>query len=235
MKPAGLPRFGIPLLAALLLHGLWLSLSQLQSSRQTPQTKLSARDDTAELLVLSRRLPEEQEIETIPLPPRLSLPPPPPALFSAAGTATPKQRALRVAPPRRLPGATKARAPGVKSPLRTPAARPPDPDGAGALATLAEGAGGDATPETSPLLRPAGEAADSWRKLWEGARPASAPGKKLGDLPESVELRELPLSQARGAGVIPSHGQAVVLSDHLILLWIENGTLWMLRSPTTPG
>ena len=57
----------------------------------------------------------------------------------------------------------------------------------------------------------------------------------LADLPESVELRELPLSQARGAGVIPSHGQAVVLSDHLILLWIENGTLWMLRNPTTPG
>lgn len=237
MKPAGLPRFGIPLLAAVLLHGLWLSLSQLQSSRQTLPTKLSARDDTAELLVLSRRLPEEQEIVTIPLPPRLSLPPPPPPLLSAAGTATPKQRALRVAPPRRLPGATKARAraPGVKSPLRTPAARPPDPDGSAALASLAEGAGGDATAETLPLLRPAGEAADSWRKLWEGARPASAPGKKLGDLPDSVELRELPLSQARGAGVIPSHGQAVVLSDHLILLWIENGTLWMLRSPTTPG
>jgi hypothetical protein len=248
MKIPALPRLGIPLLAALLLHGLGLSLSHLQSSRQPPTVRLSARDDTAELLVLSRRLPEEQEMGTLPLPPRLSLPPPPPALLSAAGTASPKKSKLRVAPPRRLPVAARARGSGTKSPLRTTTTRPPDPERSGALATLEslrdqaalpasaeEGAAGDATGETPPLLRPTGEAADSWRKLWEGARPETAPAKELGDLPASVELRKLPLTQAREAGVMPSHGQAVVLADHLILLWIENGTLWMLRSPTTPG
>jgi hypothetical protein len=248
MKLPALPRLGIPLLAALLLHGLGLSLSHLQSSRQPPPVKLSARDDTAELLVLSRRLPEEPEMGTLPLPPRLSLPPPPPALLSAAGTASPKKSKLRVTPPRRLPGASRAMAPGTKSPLGTTAARPPDPERSGALATLEslreqaalpasaeEGAVRDAPGVPPPLLRPTGEAADSWRKLWEGALPESTPAKELGDLPASVELRKLPLTQARGAGVIPSHGQAVVLADHLILLWIENGTLWMLRSPTTPG
>ena len=102
-------------------------------------------------------------------------------------------------------------------------------------ASAEEGTVVDAPGNPPPLLRPAGEAADAWQKLWEGARPESSPGKELGDLPASVELRRLPLTQARGAGVIPSHGQAVVLADHVILLWIEKGTLWLLRSPTTPG
>jgi hypothetical protein len=248
MKLPALPRLGLPLLAALLLHGLGLSFSHLQSSRQRPPVRLSARDDTAELLVLSRRLPEEQEMGTIPLPPRLSLPPPPPALLSAAGSASPKKSKLRVAPPRRPAGAAVAKASTTKSPLRTTSTRPPDPAVSGALATLEslreqaalpasaeEGAAGDSSGETPPLLRPTGEAADAWRKLWEGARPESTPAKELGDLPASVELRKLPLTQARGTGLIPSHGQAVVLADHLILLWIDNGTLWLLRSPTTPG
>jgi hypothetical protein len=262
VKLPALPRLGIPLLAALLLHGLGLSLSHLQSKRQPPMVRLSARDDTADLLVLSRRLPEEQEMGTIPLPPRLSLPPPPPALLSAlppppdatkrrppaAGTTSPKKRALQVPAPRRLPGATRAVGSGTKSSPGTTTTRPPDPAVSAALATLEslreqaalpasaeEGTFADATGTKPPLLRPVGEAADSWRKLWEGARPESTPAEELGDLPASVELRKLPITQARGAGVIPSHGQAVVLADHLILLWIENGTLWMLRSPTRPG
>jgi hypothetical protein len=250
MKRDALPRLGIPLLAALLLHGLGLSLSHLQSSRRPPPAKLSARDDTAELLVLSRGLAEEPAMEAIPLPPRLSLPPPPPppALLPEAGTASPKKAAPRVVPPRRLPGAARAKTPGAKPPSEATKPRPPDPGTAGPLAvlrSLREQASQPASEETEtttdsagnspPLLRPAGESVDAWRKLWETARPESTPGKELGDLPASVEVRRLPLTQTQGAGVIATHGQAVVLADHLILLWIENGTLWLLRSPTTPG
>lgn len=263
MKRPALPPLGIPLLAALLLHGLWLSLSHLQRSREPLSAKLSARDDTADLLVLSERLPDEQEMATIPLPPQLSLPPPPPALVTAlppppdatrrritpvTGTPNQKKGTLRVARSPRRPGAARAVASGAKSPPGTTTARPQDPAASGALATLEslrdkaarspsneEGDLVATAGQNSPLLRPEGEAADSWRKLWEGARSESAPSKEFGNLPESVELRKLPLPQARVTGVNPTHGQAVVLADHLILLWIENGTLWLLRSPTTPG
>jgi len=261
MRRHALPSLGVPLLAAVLLHGLWLSFNHLQRSRLSPPAKLSARDDTADLLQLSRRLPDEQEMGTVPLPPQLTLPPPPPELLSAlppppetakrraaAGAVATKKGSLRLALPPRRPGATRAVSPGAKPPGRPATARVAESAPLGPLATLlalrdqvalpaatAESALQAATGESPLLLRPEGETADSFRKLWEGARSDSTPSGELGDLPETVELRELPLTQARGAGLNPSHRQAVVLADHLILFWIDNSTLWMLRSPTTPG
>lgn len=86
---------------------------------------------------------------------------------------------------------------------------------------LARAPGGGAAPRAS--------AADL--RLWTLAKPSRpAPGSLQG-LPAELAVRELPLSQARGSGADIRHRKLVRLDDGLLLLWVEDSTLWLVRSP----
>jgi len=81
--------------------------------------------------------------------------------------------------------------------------------------------GGGAAPRAS--------AAD--RRLWTLAKPSRpAPGSMEG-LPAELAVREVPLSQARGSGADIRHRRLVRLDDGLLLLWVEDSKLWLVRSP----
>ena len=76
---------------------------------------------------------------------------------------------------------------------------------------------------------PRGSAADL--RLWTLAKPSRpAPGSLQG-LPAELAVRELPLSQARGSGADIRHRRLVRLDDGLLLLWVEDSKLWLVRSP----
>ena len=49
--------------------------------------------------------------------------------------------------------------------------------------------------------------------------------------PPQAELRRLPLQRARQEGLEPDSGQLLRLDGHRLLLWIEGGDLWLLRTP----
>jgi len=76
---------------------------------------------------------------------------------------------------------------------------------------------------------PRGSAADL--RLWTLAKPSlPAPGSLQG-LPAELEVRELTLSQARGSGADIRHRRLVRLDNGLLLLWVEDSKLWLVRSP----
>jgi hypothetical protein len=50
-------------------------------------------------------------------------------------------------------------------------------------------------------------------------------------LPAELAVREVPLSQARRSGADIRHRRLVRLDDGLLLLWVEDSTLWLVRSP----
>jgi hypothetical protein len=289
-----LPPLALPLVAAVLAHGLWISYAQLRRSRQPPPAALSARDNTPELLRFSRRMPLEQSLGTVPLPPASTLPPPPPDLLmplpgpgggsrsvgapaatrqrtTIAMAATPRQATARQATAGQAPahrtatsrrpglGPTDPSPPTLSAPgaaaLNAPAGEDTAEKGSGPapegpLATLRtvrrlaagpaiDGRAAADTREAGAipldgaplLLRPEGSAGQAYEKLWTGAQPATAPPTEMGDLPEGVELRRLPLAQARSRGVLPVHRQGVLLGGHVLLFWVDGPTLWLLRAP----
>jgi len=76
---------------------------------------------------------------------------------------------------------------------------------------------------------PRASAAD--RRLWTLAKPSRpAPGSMEG-LPAELAVREVPLSQARGSGADIRHRRLVRLDDGLLLLWVEDSKLWLVRAP----
>jgi hypothetical protein len=50
-------------------------------------------------------------------------------------------------------------------------------------------------------------------------------------LPAELAVRELTLSQARGSGADIRHRRLVRLDNGLLLLWVEDSKLWLVRSP----
>jgi len=50
-------------------------------------------------------------------------------------------------------------------------------------------------------------------------------------LPAELAVREVPLSQARGSGADIRHRRLVRLDDGLLLLWVEDSKLWLVRAP----
>jgi hypothetical protein len=243
MKIPGLPRrrgagpLGLALLAAVLLHALWLAEAQLRQRRQPTPTRLERADDTPELLVFSRQPPEPLGLETVPLPPPEAIPPPPP-LLPKLGDATPKG----AAPPRR-PG--KAPVAIGKRPATAPRATPrlaavpgsgrrpgPPPLPPLPVATPLEALrealrrGPDSPP---PPLE--GPALQSWRTLWQSGDPNPAPPPAWAARPAEAEVRRLPLARARAEGVEVESGRLLRLDDQLLLLWIEGDQLWLLRLP----
>jgi hypothetical protein len=69
------------------------------------------------------------------------------------------------------------------------------------------------------------------RQLWTLAKPSQpAPGSLQG-LPAGLEVREVPLSKARASGADIRHRKLVRLDDGVLLLWVDDSTLWLVRSP----
>lgn len=234
----------LALLAALLLHGLWLAELQLRQRRQPPPQRLERPDDTPELLVFSRQPPEPLGLETVPLPLPSALSPPPPLLPEQRGPGKPP-----APPPGQGPRAGAAAGsrtsspgrPGIASrPVARPAARrlprpglrpgppplPPLPPAA-PLDALREARARGA--EASPPL--AGEALERWRSLWQSAEVGLSPPAALAARPADAELRRLPLAQVRAQGLEPEPGRPLRLDDHWLLPWIDGEQLWLLRVP----
>lgn len=249
MRVPPLPRWrdasplALALLAALLLHGLWLAELQLRQRRQPPPQGLQRPDDTPELLVFSRQPPEPLGLETVPLPPPSALPPPPPLLPEQRGSAKPKATASRTSPSSRPGSASRpgnASRPAVHQATR-PAGRPlprpglrqqgppplPPLPSVGPLEALREAR--TRGPEASPPL--AGELQQRWRALWQSAEAGGSPPAALAGRPADGELRRLPLAQARAGGLEPDSGRPLRLDDHWLLPWIEGEQLWLLRLP----
>jgi hypothetical protein len=82
-------------------------------------------------------------------------------------------------------------------------------------------------------LKPEAEAAAAYLTLWERARPASALPGAGGPAAQELELRSLPLAEARRLSrtAIPRQHQGVLLGDRLLLLWPEGNQLWLMRVP----
>ena len=66
-------------------------------------------------------------------------------------------------------------------------------------------------------------------RLWAIARPLRTPLNGLEGLPESLSIRQIPLSEARRSGADVTHQRIVRLEDGSMLLWSDGGTLWLLR------
>jgi hypothetical protein len=89
--------------------------------------------------------------------------------------------------------------------------------------------GGDLALTPRRDAAPRASAADL--RLWTLAKPSRpAPGSLQG-LPAELAVRELTLSQARGSGADIRHRRLVRLDNGLLLLWVEDSTLWLVRSP----
>jgi hypothetical protein len=99
----------------------------------------------------------------------------------------------------------------------------PGPDLAG------KASGGDLarTPTGGAALR----ATPADRRLWTLAKPSQPAAVSLQGLPTELEVREVPLNKARGSGADIRHRKLVRLDDGVLLLWVENSTLWLVRSP----
>ena len=239
------PPLALALLTALAVHLLALAYGQLAAGRLAAGGQRSPvpppHDDTPELLEFSRQQPLEETLATVPLPPPSTLPPPPDLLPAAAppqkagrNQARTKQRQKSQAP--RLAPALKRRSPAPRPPL------PPDPSQPGrpalvaatdppaTLALLLEQA---RRGEVADLLKPEAAAAATYVTLWERARPASALPGAGGPAAQELELRRLPLAEARrhSRAAIPRQHQGVLLGDRLLLLWPEGNQLWLLRVP----
>ena len=215
--PVQIRRFGLPLFAALLLHGLWWSLLQLRHSRLPAPPVLAVRDDTPELLRFSRRQePLVVDVSPIPLPP--ADPPPPPPVASPPSAGSPPS-------PRTSPS------PSPSPPRRRPQARvqpapPPPPALLAALAELRR------SPPPAGQARPlAAVSAESWQHVWQAARPARTPGGAWSRLPDGVRCRQLPAGFALPRGLPLRHGQGVGLGGEVLLVWRQGSHVWLLRAP----
>jgi len=223
---------GVPLLAALVLHGLLLAAAGLRSAPAGP-VPVPRADDTPELLVFSRLPPEPLPGDPVPLPPSELLPaPPPPRLPSRPRRprAEPLTSSTRTRP--RTASRTPARATAMASvPARanTPTrAKPPAPPAPAVPSDAAAGAVATMAPEQ----------AERWRLLWLSAEagaslppPPAALAAALALAPTPAELRRLPLQRARQEAVEPASGQLLRLDGQRLLLWVEGPDLWLLRLP----
>jgi hypothetical protein len=238
---------GLALLAALLLHTLWLAEGQVRRRRQPAPVRLERADDTPELLVFSRQPVEPLALDSVPLPPPTAMPPPPPDLpdlRSGGMRSAPAPRPpLRPRPARRAAGLS-ARPAARPSPAPRSAPRPGGPPfsqgrpgGPPPLPPLPAAAPLEALREArrrGPDAGPApveGEGQQRWRALWQGAEAGPSPPDALAARPDDGELRRLPLARARAQGLDPESGRPLRLEDHWLLPWIEGDQLWLLRTP----
>jgi hypothetical protein len=81
-------------------------------------------------------------------------------------------------------------------------------------------------------LRLSAAAEVPYRILWEKASAPDSRPESLSSLPDTVELRRLPLATARDLGLSQPHGISVQSPRGLLLLWVEGSDLWLIRRPS---
>jgi hypothetical protein len=143
----------------------------------------------------------------------------------ALGAGSPARLALE----KGLNDAGSASAQEAPEPGRDEKADPRSGGGTPGPELAGKASGGDLARTPRGGAAPRGIAADL--RLWTLAKPSRpAPGSLQG-LPAELAVRELPLSQARASGADIRHRKLVRLDDGLLLLWVEDSTLWLVRSP----
>lgn len=203
----------IPLLLAVLLNAALLSVmlhSEGEGQGQASRRRLPA-SNTPELVRYSRSAARTQPPAAAADLEALTLPPPPVDLL-------PDQAAVE----------------GPPAPPQTPRAETganPKPSSTGQpQAAEARSAGTTAPPEAA--LKPANAPSRALlESLWSTARPATERPAPLVGLPAAMELRALPLNQAREAGLDDLPRTAVQSGGGIWLVWSDGHQLWLLRAP----
>ena len=86
-------------------------------------------------------------------------------------------------------------------------------------------------------LGPALKGADAlpYLRLWDEAVPVPLAAGTDKAPSDAAQARRLPLAAARALGLDPGQQQWLKTKDQWLLVWIDGSTLWMLKSPVTPG
>ncbi|MCP9848557.1 hypothetical protein [Cyanobium sp. Morenito 9A2] len=208
-------------------------------------------------------------LSMVPLPLDSTLPPPPPdlafggavlALRGAKPAGSGRGAAQRAAnrppvptapPPLRLaelvPAERSSLAGLPDDPLvafRLVAALDPTPGGAAdGAAAETSGDKGSPTPAAAAIarrhLRLIAGGEKPFLALWQKGRPLTPRPAALGDLPEGVELRSLPLALVRRLGLSQPHGLSISYGTSRLLLWVEGDELWLIQQkdgiPSNPA
>ncbi len=178
----------------------------------------SPADDTPQLLRLSRA-------EEVPVP--LSsgsfsaLPPPPPALLPKgplAPAATPELQAALPLPP--LPSRLSDAAAAFRSLLRQPPGLVPAAGDRDTFVALQRRLWW-LTAAQEPLVQ----------ALWQRATVIPSIPDGLGPLPDAAELRRWTAADLPGLGAGNWHGHGLLGRQGALLLWRQDGSVWLLRLP----
>lgn len=217
-----------PILAALVsamaVHGLVLSYLQLQRPRVGSSPSLQSPDNTPELLQLSREPAPLSQLDQLPMPIARLLPPPPPPpppLPVKAPEAKPKAQERKTKPSMIKPGRLVKPAGGVPAP-----ASATTPEGFKDLVAAVEALG---VFQGQVTLAPAQQ--DPFNTLWAEARPyrATVP-LSTPQLPFPLEIRSMPLHQAKSNDLPIRHQQFVVMNERVALFWLDGSRVWILLS-----
>jgi len=228
-------------LIALACHGLlvaWPTARRAPASRPAPPA-----DDTPELLRLSRATSQAARLTAVPAATLAlgELPPPPPSLLPQASgrpqvplTAIPTRRDLPLAsnaagraaslPPPPLPGRLEELAAALRQLQRS---APPEALAAADRDSLV------ALQRRQWWLSAAQE--PLLQRLWQRAIAVDAAPDSLGPAAKELELRRLPAGPPPELGAGDWHGHSLVGRQSTLLLWRQEGQLWLLRLPRESG
>ncbi len=134
-----------------------------------------------------------------------------------------------------VPGANAEEAPAGDPDSRSSTGSPPEGGGERKEAASPAATAAAATALARRQLRLSPKAERPYLGLWEQAVPVSSRPDFLAALPETAELRRLPLSQARQLGLRQPHGLSVLSSHGLLLLWTNGEDLWLIRTSRSGG
>lgn len=73
----------------------------------------------------------------------------------------------------------------------------------------------------------------AYGRLWEMAQPHPLvlPREALEGASEEIQVRRVPWQAIREGSLSFRHGQTVVLPDAVLLIWLQEDHLYLLRSP----
>jgi hypothetical protein len=220
----------LPLVAAVLVNAVGLSLLQMRQNRLVNAQEAPAAEDTQQLLELSDGLEATPDLNSVEVPFGDSLPPPPLDLLAdAPGDAFPLSTASSTDGFEAVETDTGSAETGSDPSLDSDndAAEPNKAASPNPEAPADEPEATETTFAGLLLLVPP---ANPYDVSWETATAQGIPPDELRKLPASLALRSLPVDAARLAGLPVVHGQSVLVEDRLYLLWVKDNTLWMMRA-----
>ena len=223
----------IPIGLAVAVHGVWIGVSgRLHQGKDAPAKP--AVDNTAQLVRITRRAVEQQQVAAVSLDLSSSLPPPPPELLME-GEETPPLEFESDCPPLKDESADLAAENGERTANgqkqgneRTEAARP-----------VSSAASDDGPPEVSKQrsdtalallpLEPA-----ELPQIWRRAVGVPIWPRQLGEKPDSAQFREVSKQDLKGRSVQELNQQSFVVGEDVFRFLRLGDRLLILRQTGQP-